>query len=158
MPRNKKDFGAGANARIRHMMAKGVGHQEIGAALRASGVDVSDRTVARRVAELKKARAAAPSPAPVAPKPRAARVAKAPVEDAAEPIVEPPSPVAEPVALPPLLPPVDVVRATPKDRQIDELLSTSLVWRRIQAAIASALASHPIAGAAVIRALRGVQL
>lgn len=137
------------------MMAKSIGFQEIGRALRASGVDVSDRTVARRVAELKKARAAAPSPAPVAPKPRAARVAKASPAEAAEPVVEPPAPAPEPVPSPP---PVDTARATPKDRQIDELLSTSLVWRRIQAAIASALASHPIAGAAVIRALRGVQL
>lgn len=158
MPRNKKDFGAGANTRIRHMMAKGVGFQEIGKALRASGVDVSDRTVARRVAELKKARATAPSPAPVASKPRAARVAKAPVVEATESIVEPPTPATESAPVSPTLPPVDVARATPKDRQIDELLSTSLVWRRIQAAIASALASHPIAGAAVIRALRGVQL
>ena len=158
MPRNKKDFGAGANARIRHMMAKGVGFQEIGKALRASGVDVSDRTVARRVAELKKARTAAPSPAPVASKPKAARVVTAPAEEPAEPFVESPAPALKSVPTPPPLPPVDVARATPKDRQIDELLSTSLVWRRIQAAIASALASHPIAGAAVIRALRGVQL
>lgn len=158
MPRKKKDFGAGANARIRHMMAKSIGFQEIGRALRASGVDVSDRTVARRVAELKKARAAAPSPAPVASKPRAARVAKAPLAEAAEPALESPAPTPEPVPVPQPSLPADVARATPKDRQIDELLSTSLVWRRIQAAIASALASHPVAGAAVVRALRGVQL
>lgn len=139
------------------MMAKSIGFQEIGRALRASGVDVSDRTVARRVAELKKARAAAPSPAPVASKPRAARVAKAPPAEAAEPVEPPPTHESVPTSPPPP-PPADVARATAKDRQIDELLSTSLVWRRIQAAIAGALASHPIAGAAVIRALRGVQL
>lgn len=55
-------------------------------------------------------------------------------------------------------PTADLTRATPRDRQIDELLSNSLVWRRIRAAIATALANHPGAAAAVAQALREVTL
>ena len=47
---------------------------------------------------------------------------------------------------------------TPAERQVDALLARSPVWRRIQGAIASALAAHPAAAAAVARALREVSL
>ncbi len=43
-------------------------------------------------------------------------------------------------------------------RNVDKLLAKSAVWSRIQAAIAAALSTHPIAAAAVARALRGLQL
>lgn len=147
MARSKTELGSGADVRIRHMMAKNVGSREIGAALRASGVDVSDRTVARRMADLKKSGPATKtkggSRAPDAS-------ASSPTRGkASQPNVAQPGPV--------VVPP-DNVKATARDRQIDELLSTSLVWRRIQTAIASVLACHPVAGAAVVRALRGVQL
>lgn len=79
----------------------------------------------------------------------------------AAPAKAPPRADAPPKAAPlPAAPvaPVDAARATPKDRQIDELLSNSLVWRRIRTAIATALANHPEAAAAVARALREVTL
>ncbi len=49
-------------------------------------------------------------------------------------------------------------QATAKDRQVDELISRSLVWRRVQTALSTALAVHPLAAAAVVRALRAINL
>ncbi len=47
---------------------------------------------------------------------------------------------------------------TAKDRQVDELIAKSRTWRRVEAAIAQALAPYPEAAGAVVRALRSVRL
>jgi hypothetical protein len=49
-------------------------------------------------------------------------------------------------------------QATEKDRQVDQLLVNSRSWKRVQAALARALAPHPEAARDVARELRKVLL
>ena len=139
-PRTELDDG-----RILALAKTGMGGREIAAKLRAEGGRASDRTVCRRLAEI----------APQVRADRAASVAKA------AKALPPPRPPAPPVEAHTVEPqPADAPRGnlSAAERQVDGLLARSPVWRRIQAAIASSLATHPDAAAAVARALREVTL
>ena len=136
MSRPRTDLGEGAEETIRELAARGLSGREIAARLLATGCTVSVRTIERRLAE-------------VAPDVRAAR-AESLASVAQDAPVEEPAPIAPPSG--PEAP------LTPAERQVDALLARSPVWRRIQGAIASALAAHPAAAAAVARALREVSL
>lgn len=149
MARKRKELGPGVDAQIRQLAARGHTAEAIAARLTAAGIGgVSVRTVGRRMQEARgsvappRATKHAPS---VPPRP-------APVPAAVAP--EPP-PAGEAPAAPPA--PADGP-ATAKDRQVDELIARSLTWRRVEAAIAGALAPYPEAAAAVVRALRSVNL
>ena len=138
-PRTELDDG-----KILALAKTGMGGREIAAKLRAEGGRASDRTVCRRLAEI----------APQVRADRAASVAKA---AKALPPPKPPTPVeAHTVESPPADAPRGNLSAA--ERQVDGLLARSPVWRRIQTAIASSLATHPDAAAAVARALREVTL
>lgn len=118
-------------AQMRALAARGLGSKAIHARLAAAGCTASHRTIARRLEELR-------------PGVQAERAAA---------LVEPPE-EAPPVPIEP-----DAGSAlSAAERQVDALLARSPVWRRIQAAIASSLATHPDAAAAVARALREVTL
>lgn len=124
-------------AQMRALAARGLGSKAIHARLAAAGCTASHRTIARRLEELR----------PGVQAERAAALAEAPVP------VEPPE-EAPPV---PMAPDAGATLSA-AERQVDALLARSPVWRRIQAAIASSLATHPDAAAAVARALREVTL
>ena len=122
---------------MRALAARGLGSKAIHARLAAAGCTASHRTIARRLEELR----------PGVQAERAAALAEAPVP--VEPPEEaPPVPMAPDAGAP----------LSAAERQVDALLARSPVWRRIQAAIASSLATHPDAAAAVARALREVTL
>ena len=118
-------------AQMRALAARGLGSKAIHARLAAAGCTASHRTIARRLEELR-------------PGVQAERAAA---------LVEPPE-EAPPV---PMAPDAGATLSA-AERQVDALLARSPVWRRIQAAIASSLATHPDAAAAVARALREVTL
>ena len=115
---------------MRALASQGMGSQAIHARLAAAGCTASHRTIARRLEELR-------------PGVQAARAAA---------LVAPPKPPDVPTV------PDAGAALTAAERQVDALLARSPVWRRIQAAIASSLATHPDAAAAVARALREVTL
>lgn len=124
-------------ARMLDLARQGLSSRVIASRLAADGCAVSHRTIARRLAAL----------------------APAVLAERAAALVEAPKP-AEP---PPEAPPVPMVpdagaALSAAERQVDALLARSPVWRRIQTAIASALASHPEAAASVASALREVAL
>ena len=136
MTRKRADFGSVGEAKLKALMHRGLSSREVAARLRAAGVQVSDRTVARRMVEA----------GGVGPR-RAAALAGEP-----PPLPPSPEPALEPV-------PARVDGAlTPAERQVDALLGRAPVWLRIQAAIVGALAPFPDAAAAVVRALREVSL
>ena len=124
-------------AQMRALAARGLGSKAIHARLAAAGCTASHRTIARRLEELR----------PGVQAERAAALVEAPK------LVEPPE-EAPPV---PMAPDAGATLSA-AERQVDALLARSPVWRRIQAAIASSLATHPDAAAAVARALREVTL
>lgn len=142
MTRKRADFGSVGEAKLKALMHRGLSSREVAARLRAAGVQVSDRTVARRMVEAggvgpRRAAALAGEPPPLPPPPA--------LEPAPEPALEP-VPARVDGAL------------TPAERQVDALLGRAPVWLRIQAAIVGALAPFPDAAAAVVRALREVSL
>lgn len=120
-------------AQMRALAARGLGSKAIHARLAAAGCTASHRTIARRLEELR----------PGVQAERAAALAEAPV-----PVEAPPVPMAPDAGAP----------LSAAERQVDALLARSPVWRRIQAAIATALATHPEAAASVARSLREVTL
>lgn len=124
-------------AQMRALAARGLGSKAIHARLAAAGCTASHRTIARRLEELR-------------PGVQAERAAA---------LVEAPKPVEPPEEAPPVpMAPDAGATLSAAERQVDALLARSPVWRRIQAAIASSLATHPDAAAAVARALREVTL
>jgi hypothetical protein len=112
---------------------QGLSSRVIASRLAADGCAVSHRTIARRLAAL----------APAVLAERAAALVKPPKPEEAPPV--------------PMAPDAGATLSA-AERQVDALLARSPVWRRIQAAIASSLATHPAAAAAVARALREVTL
>lgn len=122
---------------MRALAARGLGSKAIHARLAAAGCTASHRTIARRLEELR-------------PGVQAERAAA---------LVEAPKPPEAPEEAPPVPMAPDAGAAlSAAERQVDALLARSPVWRRIQAAIAASLATHPDAAAAVARALREVTL
>ena len=122
---------------MRALAARGLGSKAIHVRLAAAGCTASHRTIARRLEELR-------------PGVQAERAAA---------LVEAPKPVEPPEEAPPVpMAPDAGATLSAAERQVDALLARSPVWRRIQAAIASSLATHPDAAAAVARALREVTL
>ena len=122
---------------MRALAARGLGSKATHARLAAAGCTASHRTIARRLEELR----------PGVQAERAAALVEAPKP--VEPLEEaPPVPMA----------PDAGAALSAAERQVDALLARSPVWRRIQAAIASSLATHPDAAAAVARSLREVTL
>ena len=120
-------------AQMRALAARGLGSKAIHARLAAAGCTASHRTIARRLEELR-------------PGVQAERAAA---------LVEPPKPEQPPPV--PMAPDAGATLSA-AERQVDALLARSPVWRRIQTAIASTLATHPDAAAAVARVLREVTL
>lgn len=131
-------------AQMRALAARGLGSKAIHARLAAAGCTASHRTIARRLEELRPGVQAERAAALVEP--------TKPPEAPAKPVEPPEEAPAVPMA------PDAGAALSAAERQVDALLARSPVWRRIQAAIASSLATHPDAAAAVARALREVTL
>lgn len=131
-------------AKMLALARQGLSSRVIASRLAADGCAVSHRTIARRLAAL----------APAVLAERAAALVEAP-----KPAEAHPKPVEPPREAPPVPMAPDAGAAlSAAERQVDALLARSPVWRRIQTAIASALASHPEAAASVASALREVAL
>ena len=124
-------------AKMLALARQGLSSRVIASRLAADGCAVSHRTIARRLAAL----------------------APAVLAERAAALVEAPKPAEPPPEAPPVpMAPDAGATLSAAERQVDALLARSPVWRRIQTAIASSLATHPDAAAAVARALREVTL
>ena len=138
MARTRTDLTPQAQAIFDAMAARRSPAQDIVNAIKAAGQPAPSRaTIAARLLERR---------APVSP-------ARAVATKPSVPLLAPRLEVAKgEVPIEPEVP------ATAADRQIDELIARSLVWRKIETALAGALAPYPDAANAAIRALRAVTL